>query len=535
MGEAIKNLTVPLQDKIEGFKSMSPNQKVLILTVCAFIISGLIAVFFWINKVNYSVLYRNLSINDAGKIVKLLQDKKVNYKLRDGGTTIMAPADKIHQLRLELASQGLPKNGYPGFEIFDRTDFQSSEFVENIKYLRALQGELAKTISSLEAVTRARVNLSLPRRRIYLGKDSQPSASVLLDLQQGHTIKDDEVRGIAQLVSCSVHGMKLENVTIMSTDGKLLSDFIQNGGYGLSNQELKICSRIEKEIAHKISALLDSSLGPGSAVVKVHAEIKTDSHTVKKETYLPIKDNKGVIRSARSVVENYDEKMGKSGNNAESGGSSQDNGGGDKGPVYKQKSDVVNYEISKVIEEKKVSPGKLKKLSVGVLVNTSSGVTATQLKDLKDVIASVSGIDPKRGDVLTVRAVKFKKIKIAEEDEEETNQIQKYINKFAPYIIPCFSPFLIFVFLVAQLRRNNRKGLNGSQKVKKKSAVEKEEVLADEKEPTASSEKEPSPILKKPNFEKELNEDPMRENIRLMAKENPEEVARVIEKWITGE
>lgn len=532
MGEAIKNLTVPFKDKIEGFKNMSPNQKVLALTVCAFIISGLIAIFFWLNKVNYSVLYRNLSMNDAGKIVKLLQDKKVNFKLKDGGTTILAPMDKIHQLRLELANQGLPKSGELGFEIFDRTDFQSSEFAENIKYIRALQGELSKTIISLDAVEKARVNLSLPRRRIYLGKDSEPSASVLLDLKQGRTINDEEVRGIAQLVACSIHGMKLENVTIMTTDGRLLSDFIQESGYGLSNQELKICSRIEKEIEQKVRSLLDSSLGPGSAVVNVHAEIKTDSRTIRKETFKPVKENFGVVRSSRSVLENYDEKSEVSNKDSTSANNSTDSGNSEnKGPVYKQKSNVVNYEISKVIEEMKVSPGKLKKLSVGVLVNTSSGVTASQLKDLKAVIASVSGINPKRGDVLTVRAIKFRITEIPEEEVEEKNLIEKYINKFAPYVIPCFSPFLIFIFLLTQLRRNNRKD---SKKIKKKSAIEKEDIVELEGEITPSEVKK-SPILKKPGHKKEMGDNSARDSIRMLAKDNPREVARIIEKWATGE
>ncbi|MCD4786559.1 MAG: flagellar M-ring protein FliF [Candidatus Eremiobacteraeota bacterium] len=539
MGEAIKNLTVPFKDKLEGFMNMSPNQKVLALTVCAFIISGLIAMFFWVNKVNHSVLYRNLSMNDAGKIVKLLQDKKVNYKLKDDGTTILAPMDKIHQLRLELANQGLPKNGDMGFEIFDRTDFQSSEFGENIKYVRALQGELSKTITSLDAIAKARVNLSLPRRRIYLGKDSEPSASVLLDLKQGQTINEEQIKGVAQVVACSVHGMKLENVTIMSTGGRLLSDFIQESGYGLSNQELKICRRIEKETEQKVRSLLDSSLGPGSAVVNAHAEIKTDSRTIRKETYEPVEGNTGIVRSSQSVVENYDEKSeastkatkkapkkdSKKDSKKEttSAKASTEEGKTDnKGPVYIQKSDVVNYEISKVIEEMKISPGKLKKLSVGVLVNTSSGITAGQLKDLKAVIASVSGINPQRGDVLTVRAIKFKIIEIPEE-EEEKNQIEKYINKFAPYIIPCFSPFLIFIFLLTQLKRNNR----GGSKRSKKSAVEDESI--------SLLKAERSPVFEKPGFKKEPVDNSARDNIRELAKDNPKEVARIIEKLASGE
>jgi len=531
MTEMIKTLTEPLKDKFEAFMNSEPNQKAIALTVIALIISSVIIITFYMNRINYRVLYSNLSMSDAGRIVKILQEKKINYKLKDGGRTILAPIEKIYQLRLDLAGEGLPKSGKMGFELFDKTDFQSSDFTENIKYMRALQGELAQTITHLESVEEAKVNLSLPRRRIYASEDSIPSASIILKLKSDHTLNDEEVRGIARLVSGSVQGMKIENITIMSTDGRLLSDFIQEGSYGLTTYQLKIQKQLQKQIELKIKGLLDSLLGPGKAVVNAHVQIKSEQKNIKKEIYKPVKNNLGVIRSSQSIVENYNNKKGTADSNETATANTTEQTTANsklKSPAYTQKRKVTNYEITKIIENQAIIPGEIKKLSIGVIIDSSINLDSKQLKDIRAVIASACGLNPKRGDTLTLKCIKFRTVEAPKETKED--KVTKYLNKYLHLLIPGLSPFLILIILLILLSR--RKPSTGKDQAQKTAPSEKDEKIRGDIAVPSYLNKQPTRM---DNFLQSNGAvEDSKKIIRNYAQANPELVANVIEKWVAS-
>ena len=454
MPEKPETVMDALKQKIQAFKDSDPNQKLIILAVFALVISSMVVFTFWMNRANFRVLYSNLSVEDAGKITSALKEKKVVYRLEDGGRTILVPAEHLHQLRLDLANSGLPKSGNIGFELFDKSDFQSSDFSENIKYIRALQGELANTIKHLDSVDECRVNLSIPQRRIYLDDDTAPSASVVLKLRGNVQLSDEEIRGIARLVSGTVQGLKVENISIMSTDGRLLSEFLQEGDLGLATYQLRIRNELQKSYETKIKSLLNSVLGRGKAVVKVNVEIKTEKKAIQKESFQPVDGNVGVVRSTRTMIEDYNNKNKPNDGVPPVQGSTRPALAGTKedDSLYKQKSTTTNYEISKIIENQTVSPGQVKRLTIGVLVDSNTKITPEKIADLKDVISSIAGIDPNRGDALTIRSIKFEMPgPMAKQNPKD--ELLALAKKYSGLIVSAFAPLFILVILSGMFKK----------------------------------------------------------------------------------
>ena len=538
------NFLGPIQERIENFKNLDQNQKTIILAAFALVISTLVVLTLWFNRVEYKVLYSDLSDKDASQITKILKEKKIQFKLQEQGRTILVPSKNVHQLRLDLAGEGLPKNGHVGFEIFDKTDFQSSEFAESIKYVRALQGELSTSINKLEAVEESRINLSIPRRRIYMNEDEKPTASVLLKLRRGYKLNNEEIRGIAFLVSGCVEGLKAENVTVMSTDGRLLSDFMQEGALGSSTYQLRIQRDIQKEIEMKVVGLLNQTLGEGKAVVKAHVDLKLDHKEIQKELYQPTKGNVGVIRSSQTLQEDYEEKPEEKKTNNNNNNQNNPNGaatsttsGASGKPVYGQKSLITNYEISKVVESEKVYPGQIKKISLGVVIDDKTGLKEKQLKSIRDVIASAAGIDKARGDLLTVRVIKFYKKKALPEEPEKKPTGTELLEKYGKYIVPIIAPLLIMAFAGLFLRKKKEEKeelpqlqapmgdtglMAGGSPIPTIQGAPTLNVVSDQ----------PTDILGGgPDFDDD-KEMEFKEDIQRFAKENPKAAAKLIEQWI---
>ncbi len=457
MPEKPETVMDALKQKIQDFKDSDPNQKLIILAVFALIISTMVVFTFWMNRANFRVLYSNLSVEDAGKITTALKDKKVTYRLEDGGRTILVPTDQLHQLRLDLAGSGLPQSGNIGFELFDKSDFQSSDFSENVKYIRALQGELSNTIRHLDSVEDCRINLAIPQRRIYLDEDTAPSASVVLKLAGGQQISDEEVRGVARLVAGTVQGLKIENISIMSTDGRLLSEFLQEGDLGLATYQLRIRNELQKSYESRINGLLNSVLGRGKAVVKVNVEIETEKKAIQKEIFQPVDGNVGVVRSSRTMIEDYNNKNLLEQEPPAVQGATRLPlaGAGDDNALYQQKSTTTNYEISKTIESQSITPGQVKRLTIGVLVDSNSDITPEQVADLKDVISSIAGIDQARGDILTIRTIGFE-IPEPLTGAESADEIMSIVRKYAAPVFSAFAPLIILLMLMGMFKKSKK-------------------------------------------------------------------------------
>ena len=234
----------------------------------------------------YAMLYSNLEEQDAAAVVAKLRETRVPFRLEADGSQIWVPGATMHETRLALAAEGLPRGTGVGFEIFDQQRFGESEFAEQVKYHRALEGELSRTISHLDGVESARVHLVLPQRNLFASDESQATASVVLKLRTGARIGDDRVRGVVHLVASSVRGLTAENVTVVDGDGRPLAGGEQ-AEEELASRSLEVRRSVERSKERAVQQLLDATLGVGVSIVRVAAELSFAREERTEERYNP--------------------------------------------------------------------------------------------------------------------------------------------------------------------------------------------------------------------------------------------------------
>jgi flagellar M-ring protein FliF len=352
------------------FAKFSINQRMIILVALAGSVAGLIALALWTQQPDMQVLFSNLNGEDAAAIIDKLKEAKVPYETTGGGATILVPSAQVHDLRLQLATQGLPHGGGVGYEIFDRTSIGMSEFVQKLNYRRALQGELARTIVQMPEVERARVHLAIPERRLFANEQDRPRASVIVSLRNGQSLTKAQVQGVVHLVASSVEGLQARDVTVVDGHGHLLSSTATDETAGLTNAQLEYQRSIEKDIETRIQTMLERIVGANRAVVRVSSVVDFRKVETTEERYDP---NGQVVRSEQRGQEKS------SGVNGVSGGvpgvQSNVPPGTDQEPAQtsssssQTKNETVNYEISRTVSKIVEPVGTIKKLSVAVLVD----------------------------------------------------------------------------------------------------------------------------------------------------------------------
>lgn len=363
------------------------------------------------SRVNYDVLFSNLSPQDASAITSKLKEMGESYKLADGGSAILVPKDRVYELRLLMAGQNLPSGGGVGFEIFDKTSLGTTDFVERINYQRALQGELARTISSLSNVEYARVHIVLPRERLYAAESLPPQAGVVLKLKPGSTMSKNEITAIARLVASSVEGLKPEQVTIVDTDGNLLSRGLFDGKEEVTTIEesfyLEVKDRLERTIEDRIQSMLIGVLGPNKAIVRASAELDLTQLKTSKEVFSPVIEERGIIKKEQRLKEEYE---GRGLVGGVPGVSSNIPGyeiltGTSNVNTYNKQQTNIDYEVNREVQEILEKPGKIKRLSIAVVVDKE--LTPQEQNSIKELALAAGGIDLSRGDMLTVQGIPF--------------------------------------------------------------------------------------------------------------------------------
>jgi flagellar M-ring protein FliF len=280
--------------------SLPISKKISMVFVIILVVTGFVLMFFWTNQENYQVLFSDLSQGDASAIASKLKERNTPYRLDGNGTMIMVPEEKVYELRLSLAGDGLPNGGNVGFEIFDHTDFKTTKFVQELNYRRALQGELARTINRFKEINESRVFIAIPEESLFIEDHKPASASIQLDLRSN--LPPAKLTAIVHLVASAVEGLEPEHVTVVDTKGRL----IFKGGIGdessseLSNTQLDYKTNIESEIKTNVQSMLEGIVGPGKAIVRVTAEIDFDKITLSEEEYDP---SATAIRSSRNIEE----------------------------------------------------------------------------------------------------------------------------------------------------------------------------------------------------------------------------------------
>lgn len=405
----------------KGFNALELQKKLSIVIIAMVTFIGIGAMVYWTGKPEYRVLFSNLSTEDAGNIVTRLQEKKVPYQLSPSGDSILVPSEKISELRLELASSGLPQGGGVGFEIFDNKSFGATEFVQQLNYQRALQGELSRTINGLDEIQQSRVHLVIPKKSLFVEEQKKATASVIVKLKSGRTLRTPQIDGIVHLVASSVEGMSPADVMVVDNSGKVLSKIQDDSKLaGMSNSQVEYQRNIEKELTNRVQSMIEKVVGEGKAVVRVSADLDFRITEKTEEKYDP---EEPVVRSMqRQSQKSSASATTPSGQStiAPVGGKQTNTTAVKQGPGGEKLDEVINYEINKVISKTVMPVGEIKKLSVAVLVDglyvkNDKGAEEFQprskkdLADIEELVKKASGFDAKRGDQVVITNVPFNK------------------------------------------------------------------------------------------------------------------------------
>jgi flagellar M-ring protein FliF len=390
---------------------------------------------------DYQLLYGNLAEADAAATLEWLKGQNIPYKLTNNGRNIMIPSTNVHEARISLAAVGLPQGGGIGFEIFDKQSFALTDFVQKVNYGRALQGELARTISSLGPVENARVHLALPEKRLFKNQQKPATASVILKLAAGRRLGDSQVEGIVHLVSSSIEGLSPDDVTIIDQNGNVLSKKSDTGIGNLSPDMLEYQLQVEGHLEERAQALLDRAIGPKSSLVRVTANLDFAQTEKTEELFDP---EEPVIRSEQVSEEKSGSEIvgGIPGVQSNLEGNTVQNSGAT--PPSSRSQRTTNYEISKVVSRTVNPVGTVQRISVSVLVADrvvppegdqparTEPRNDTELQALEVMIASALGLDKTRGDKIEVTSMPF--TDVYGEEELADSGIGFELAQFLPMI-----------------------------------------------------------------------------------------------------
>ena len=408
------------------WSQLGAGQRLTVAAATFVFVAGLTAIGLWSSHGDYGLLYGRLSDTEASKVIAALDDAKIPYKISAGGGSIMIPQDKVYQMRMQLAGRGIPQGDGVGFEIFDKQNFGISDFVQRANYVRAVQGELARTISQIDEVEAARVMIVMPENRLLLDKDKFATASVFVRVRGNQQLQPQSINSIRFLVANSVEGLKPNHVSVVDNLGNVLSENSDNDSLsGLTSTQLAARRNLEQYLAKKGQDMLEKVLGPGQAIVRVSAEINYDMVTKTEEKFDP---DGQVIRSQTKNDENNDSvtanpsgPVGISANTATESNTTASA----SSPVTNTKNHKtianVEYEIGKTTSSTTLAAGGLKRLSVAVTVAARSEGTGADRKvvprtqeeidKLRRIVTTACGVetgnDNTRGDAITLEELPF--------------------------------------------------------------------------------------------------------------------------------
>ncbi|WP_336501591.1 flagellar basal-body MS-ring/collar protein FliF [Microbacterium paraoxydans] len=379
---------------IAGF---SLAQRTIAIIGIAVLALGIIALSSWLSRPTYTPLFSGLNASDANAVVEQLRSASVPYELADGGATVLVPEKDVYDQRLAAASAGLPSAGSAGYSLLDDMGVTTSEFQQSVTYKRAIEGELAATISAIDGVSAASVQLAIPEESVFVSETVDATASVFVETAGRTTLDQKQVEAIVHLTSAAVSGMKPENVAVVDQTGRTLSTVGGGATGGLDQQ----ASDYEARVAASVQQMLDTVVGPGNATVTVVAEIDRSVNERVEETYTPAEGAPPLTEEVREQNSN--------GSTSEAGVLGPDNiavpnGNGDG--TYTNTEETRTNAVNKATESTSTPAGTLLRQSVSVAVDAGAGgdLSSAQLSDL---VATAAGIDRTRGDELAVELVAF--------------------------------------------------------------------------------------------------------------------------------
>lgn len=506
---------------------------------------------------DYRVLFANLSDKDGGAIVAQLSQMNVPYKHADGGGAILVPADRVHDVRLRLATQGLPKGSVAGFELMESSKFGMTQFQERLNFQRGLEGELTRSIQALSSVQGARVHLALPNQNGFFREQQKPSASVLVSLHPGRVLDRAQLAGIVHLVASSVPELAPSAVSVLDDTGKLLSQSPDAAsGSGVDAQQLLYVQQIEQQYARRIMDILEPVVGRNNVKAQVSAEVDFSQTESTSEQHRPnLAPDASAIRSQQVVESNGPQGAalptgvpGAASNQPPASSAAPINGAnpplaaangqqqGALGAGSKRES-VINYEVDKTVRVTRGGSGAVKRLSAAVVVNYRSAedkgktvakaLTPEQLEQMTALVRETIGFNKERGDSVNLMNTPF------QVDAAPVSDVPLWKQPEMLDLAKSFAwPVGAVLFAALVLLGLVRPALKG---VARPRAI----PVAGGRVDALEAEQPERPALPAPTKKDELlpvSPEQMRlEEARVLAKENPMAVANILKTWVNGD
>lgn len=536
-----------LKDFLDG---LSASRKMALAGTGTAILAILVGIFLWASKQGYQpVTYGNLNAEDSANIMRLLREKKIPFQVDPTGKQVMVPPEYLHDLRLELAMQGMPQSSGVGYELFDKQSFGTTTFLNKVNQKRALEGELMRSINSIKGVKRSRVHLAVPEKTAFVEDQKKSTASVVLDLEPGTNLNEKQIFGITHLVAAAVEGMDSSNVVIVDSFGKELSKNVHDSIVGLTTEQSDFKRRLEEDYQRRVEGILSKVVGEGHVKVAISADL--DFSSISEQQTILDQDG-ATIRSQQKINETMD------GNRplaSGAPGASSNTPGEQPGVVASnsirnntaKSNEIVNYDIPKIIRNTQKPTGTVKKLSVAVLVDGKQVRTpasadgkvetkteawgAEKLKEFEALVVGALALDRKRGDTLEIKNIDF-----VPEDFEEAQRIldasatRGYIQSLIVYGVIGMI-ILLFFFLVVRpyvrwITENTTDSVDTflPQTIEELEKIQKSSTLAqlDEVVPDLPDRLDPEKV------EGEM----IREKIVTLVDNNPQKASLILKEWL---
>jgi flagellar M-ring protein FliF len=546
MGDYLKRVFSQIGEFIGN---QSTGKKVGIVVCSVGIIATLVALFYWAGNTSYSNLMSNLSPEDSTKIIGILREKRIPFRVDPTGKNISVPPESVDQLRLELATSGLPQSSTVGYEVFDKMTLGTTSAVQKINQKRALEGEITRTIDSIKGVAHARVHLAIPQKSTFVEDQKKPTASVAVDLEPGTVLTDKQIYGIGNLVAKAVEGMEVSDVVIVDSSGRMLSKNASDPLAAATATQLDFQQKVEEDYEKRIEEILSRVVGEGHVVAKVTADLEFAQVHETQTTYDA--DGEALLSS-----EKHTDKMNmiRPGPYGVAGAASNQPGqppaaNGDVHNNTDKDNETLNYKVPQTVRSTIHPTGGVKRLSVAVLVDGKTskvmgkdGVSqakneawsADKLKSFEDLVASTVGIDKKRGDTLEIKNMEF-----THEDFEEANRMvserdrKAYIANMITYGVVGLTIILFFLFVVRPFVKWMTENTVENVDTFLPQTIEELERL--NRNSALPGLEEAMPVLPEKMDPVKVEGEMIREKIITLVDANPHKAALILKDWLVEE
>lgn len=534
---------------------LSAARKIGLIVSGVGVIAGIVVLYGWASRKTYQPVMPNISSEESANIIRVLRDKKIEFKVDNDGKNVLVPPEELYQLRLELASMGLPQSGVVGYEVFDKQSLGVTSFVQKINQKRALEGELTRSINTIKGIRRSRVHLAMPAKSAFVEDQKKTTASIVVDLDIGYQLSERQVYGITNLVARAVEGMDTNDVVVMDSNGKVMSKNVTDPLMAQNASQLDYTLKVENDYERRIEELLSPIVGEGKVVAKVTTDIDFSQSN---ETQTTLDSEGAAVLSKEQFTQSADGSRPLPG--GQPGVASNVPPGQTPGPASvatgnviksdtKRDNSVTNYEVPKTIRRTIGSTGGIKKISVAVVLDGKTvkstdkdGVVQSKvepwspekLKEFETIISSAVGINKKRGDVLEIKNMEFTPQDFEAAERALAAQERKsYFMNLMLYLVIGIAIVLFFMFVVRPYVRWVTENTIDSVDTFLPQTIEELEKL--QKNSTLPGMEEAIPVVPDNIDPDKVEGDMIREKIVTLVDSNPYKAALILEDWLHGE